>query len=190
MIKKNKALIFGGSGFLGGHLCDLLYEKGFNVTVYDLKKNRENKNIKFIKGSIEDVKEIAKHVKKYDYIFNFAGVSDIEKANLNPIKAINQNVIGTVNILEQIKNQKTLKRFIFSSSIYALSTQGGFYSSTKRSCENIIEDYANKYGLKFTILRYGSIYGSRSNSFNALHNFVYQGLRFKKIERDGKGDEI
>jgi len=191
MNKKNKIIVFGGSGFLGSHLCDLLNEKKFEITIYDIRKNRFNKKIKkFIKGNITDRKKISEIATKYDYIFNFAGISDIEQANLNPIETINQNFLGTVNILESIKNHKNLKRFVFASSIYAISSQGEFYSSTKRSCENIIENYSKKYGIKFSILRYGSIYGTRTNSLNAIYDFILQGIKNNKITRKGIGNEI
>ena len=190
-MKNYKVLIFGGSGFIGSHLTDLLYNKKFDVTVFDIfKNNLINKNIKFIKGSITDKKKIFEITKKYDYVFNFAGISDIGKANIDPIKTIDTNFIGTVNILEAIKFQKKIKRFIFASSIYAISSQGGFYSSTKRSSEDIIKNYAQKYGIKYSILRYGSIYGTRSNRFNAIYDFIYQGIKEKRIVRNGSGNEI
>lgn len=190
-MKNYKVLIFGGSGFIGSHLSDLLYNKKFDVTVFDIfKNNLINKNIKFIKGSITDKKKIFEITKKYDYVFNFAGISDIGKANIDPIKTIDANFIGTVNILEAIKSQKKIKRFIFASSIYAISSQGGFYSSTKRSSEDIIKNYAQKYGIKYSILRYGSIYGTRSNRFNAIYDFIYQGIKEKRIVRNGSGNEI
>tara|TARA_A100001011_G_C14311105_1_gene845652 strand:- start:865 stop:1740 length:876 start_codon:yes stop_codon:yes gene_type:complete len=191
MKKKFKAIIFGGSGFLGSHLSELLYKKNFQVTIYDIKKiNLRNKAIKFIKGSITNKKKVMRLTKGYDYVFNFAAISDISKANVNPTETINQNFLGNVNILEAIKKQKNVKRFIFASSIYAISSQGEFYSSTKRSSENIIENYSRKYGIKFSILRYGSIYGTRSGSLNTIHNFILQGLLNKKIIRKGLGNEI
>mgnify|MGYP001380570160 FL=1 len=98
--------------------------------------------------------------------------------------------MGNVNILESLKNHSNLKRFVFASSIYAISSQGEFYSSTKRSSENIIENYSNKYGIKYSILRYGSIYGTRTNKLNAIHNFILQGIRDNKIIRPGMGNEI
>ncbi len=190
-MKKNKALVFGGSGFLGSHLCDYLLKKNLDVTIYDVKKNNATSNkIKFIKGNILDSKKIKKVTKKYNYIFNFAGISDLSEANKIPINTINQNFLGTVNILEAIKRNQSIKRFIFASSIYAISDQGEFYSSTKRSCENIIQNYSSKYGLKFSILRYGSIYGTRSNKFNAIYNFIQQGLKEKKIVRNTLGHEV
>ena len=191
MRKKNKALIFGGSGFLGSHLSDFLINKGFDVTIYDLKKKHIiSKKVKFIKGNIVDNLKIKKITKNFDYIFNFAGISDIELANEKPIETINQNFLGTVNILESIKLNKKVKRFVFASSIYAISNQGEFYSSTKRACENIIQNYSKKYGIKFSILRYGSIYGTRANKLNAIYNFIHQGVKKKIITRKGTGNEL
>ena len=190
-MKRNKALIFGGSGFLGSHLSDLLKRKKFEVTIFDIKKTRFTNNFcKFIKGDISNKKKFTKILKKFDYIFNFAGISDIEEANKKPLETINQNFLANVNILESIKSHKNLKRFIFASSIYAISSQGEFYSSTKRSSENIIENYSNKYGIKFSILRYGSIYGTRANQLNAIHSFIKQAIKKKIITRAGLGNEI
>ncbi len=190
-MRKKKALIFGGSGFLGSHLSDLLIKKKIKVTIFDIKKTRFfNTDCKFIKGNISDKKKFSKKLKNFDYIFNFAGISDIEEANEKPIETINQNFLANVNILESLKNHKNLKRFIFASSIYAISSQGEFYSSTKRSTENIIENYSNKYGIKFSILRYGSIYGTRANQLNAIHGFIKQAIKKKIITRVGLGNEI
>ena len=56
MKKRNNALVFGGSGFLGSHLCDVLIKNKFNVTVFDIKRNKFKK-IKFIKGNITNRKK-------------------------------------------------------------------------------------------------------------------------------------
>ena len=83
-----------------------------------------------------------------------------------------------------MKNNKNVKRIIFASSIYARSRMGGFYSSTKRSCESLIEEYKNIFNLNYTILRFGSLYGLRANHFNAINNFVIQAIKYNKIERN------
>lgn len=191
MSVKYKAIILGGSGFLGDHLSKLLIKKKFDVSILDIRINKsKSKSVKFIKGDIKNFYNLKKILKNFDYIFNFAGISDLEDANKNPIKTITNNINGTVNILECIKNSKKLKRLIFASSIYAISKQGGFYSTTKRSCENLIEDYSKKYGIKFSILRYGSIYGVGSGTKNAIYNLIYQGIKNKKILREGTGNEV
>ena len=188
--KQKKAIVFGGSGFLGSHLCDVLSDDSFIVTIFDVKKSKYlREDQKFILGNINNYKQVEKAIKKNNYVFNFAGVSDIDEANQRPLKAINYNIIGTVNILEAIK-KKSVKIFIFASSIYSRSKQGGFYSTTKRTCESLIEDYSSKYKIKFTILRFGSLYGTRANNFNAILGIIRDGINNGKIIRKTSGKEI
>ena len=187
---KKKILIFGGSGFLASHLCDELIKKNYDVTIFDFKKSSYlRKGQKIIIGNIMNFKKVLKACKGIDIIYHFAAVADLKEANEKHLKAIKINIFGTVNILEAaIKNN--VKKLIFASSIYARSQQGGFYSTTKLSSEMIIERYCEKYPLKFVILRFGSLYGSRSNKFNPIGNFILQALKQKKIIRFSDGKEI
>ena len=74
-----KALVIGGSGFLGSHVADALTENNFEVSVLDkIKSKYINKKQKMIIGDITDKKIIEKHVKNTDYVYNFAGIADIE----------------------------------------------------------------------------------------------------------------
>ena len=135
-------------------------------------------------------RSVQRAIKHQNYVFHFAGVSDIEEANLNPFKTIKYNILGTTNILGAIKNNKKVNRIVFASSIYARSKRGGFYSSTKRSCESLIENYREKFNINYAILRFGSIYGLRANYFNIIHDLIFQGLKSNIIKRDGDGMEI
>ena len=189
--KKLKAIILGGSGFLGSHICDELSANGYKTTIFDKKKSQYIKtNQKMFIGDITNSKDVNIAVKNQNFVFHFAGVSDIDECNRNPLKAIRSNIIGTTNILEAIKKNKNIKKFIFASSIYARSKQGGFYSTTKRTCESLIEDYSQKYNINYIILRFGSLYGLRANNLNSIHKLIYQGFKYKKIEREGNGLEI
>ena len=191
MKNSKNAIVFGGSGFLGSHICDYLTEAGYVVTIFDKKKSifLKKKQKMFI-GNISDFYKVQKAIKNQKYVFHLAGVSDIKESNLNPFKTIKFNIMGTSNILEAMKNNKKVNRIIFASSIYARSKQGGFYSSTKRSCETLIEDYNSKFNINYTILRFGTLYGLRANYFNAINKFVIQAIKDNKIERDGDGGEI
>ena len=63
--KKLRILVFGGSGFLGSHVAEVLSERGHQVTIADLKKPSFIKNkIKFIKLDIKNKKKILNIVKK------------------------------------------------------------------------------------------------------------------------------
>ena len=60
-MRKYNALIFGGSGFLGVHLCNYLLDKKFKICVFDIKRNPNlNKKIKFIKGNIKNKNQVKK----------------------------------------------------------------------------------------------------------------------------------
>ena len=191
MKNSKNVIVFGGSGFLGSHICDCLADCGYKVTLFDKNRSKYLKqNQKMFVGDITDFSSVQKAIKHQNYVFHFAGVSDIGEANLNPFKTIKYNILGTTNILETIKNNKKINRIVFASSIYARCKRGGFYSSTKRTCESLIENYREKFNINYTILRFGSIYGLRANYFNIIHNLIVQGLKSNKIKRDGDGMEI
>jgi UDP-glucose 4-epimerase len=54
----------------------------------------------------------------------------------------------------------------------------------------LIENYNEVYGLPYTILRYGSLYGPRAGSTNAIHRFITQALKDGRIVRHGDGEEL
>ena len=190
-IKKKNVIVFGGAGFIGSHISDYLSAAGYKVTIFDKNKPKYiKKNQTMIIGDITNYHEVQKSLKNQIYIFHFAGVADLEESNLKPLKAIKSNIFGTANILEAMKKNKTNSRIIFASSIYARSEQGGVYSTTKRSCESLIENYSSDYNINYTILRFGSLYGLRANYFNAIQKLIIQGIKHKKIKKEGKGKEI
>ena len=189
-MKKNKMIILGGSGFLASHLVDLFEKRKIKTLIFDkIKKRKSNKIVKFVNGSILDKKKLLKIITPGDVVYHFAAVSDLDEANNNHLKAIEVNIMGTVNVLEACI-KKRVKKLIFSSSIYARSEQGGFYSTTKLASEMLIEKYARKFGLKYTIIRFGSLYGEKSNYFNTIKNLISQGIKQKRIIRNTEGNEI
>lgn len=185
-----KVIIFGGSGFLGSHVVDRLVEEKYEVTVFDtIQASYLNKKANFTKGDINNKEDVERAVVGKDIIYNYAGVSDIDEAKENPYETICTNVIGNMNILEACRKHK-VERFIFASTIYVYSNLGLFYRSSKQACELTIENYHKKYGVDFTILRYGSLYGPRSDKRNSVYRFLHNALQNKKIIRSGDGNEI
>ena len=185
-----KVIIFGGSGFIGSHVADVLTEEGFEVRIFDLKKSPYlSEKQRFIKGDILDRGKVEEAVAGNDIVYNFAGQADIDAAMNEPLDTVSTNIIGNTNILEACRRHG-IKRFIFASTIYVYSDTGSFYKSSKQSCELIIEDYQKQFGLDFTILRYGSLYGPRSDGRNWIHSILRQALDQKKITRKGDGEEI
>jgi len=185
-----KAIVFGGSGFLGSHVADALSEAGFKVVIYDSTESPYlQENQEMIIGDILDRENVAAAVAGCDYVYNFAGIADIKEACQDPFKTVQINTLGNTNILEACRKNQ-VKRFVFASSIYVYSTLAPFYRSSKQACELIIEDYQKVYGLDYTILRYGSLYGRRANEFNFISRVIKQAIEEGKIVRDGNGEEI
>jgi len=186
----NNAVVFGGTGFLGSHVADVLTERGFDVTIFDLKESKYLKNGQnMVIGDILDSSKVQEVVDGADIVFHFAGVADIKQANEKPVNAVQYNILGTTTILDACVRANVAK-FIFSSTVYVYSEHGGFYRSTKQACELLIENYQKTYGLDFTILRFGSLYGRRANDFNWIHEIIKQALKEGKIQRKGDGEEL
>jgi UDP-glucose 4-epimerase len=185
-----KVVVFGGSGFLGSHVADALSEKGYQVTIYDVRPSPYlQKTQQMILGDILDPRGVAAAVKGADIIYNFAGITDLNEARVNPVETIRHNILGNSIILDACR-KKSIKRFLFASSIYVYSNSGSFYRSSKQACELIIEDYQKAYGIAFTILRYGSLYGPRADERNWVYSMLKQALTENRIDRKGDGEEI
>lgn len=188
--KKEKATVFGGSGFLGSHTADFLTKKGWDVTIFDIKHSPHLKATqKMIVGDILDPEKVKTAVKGASVVYNFAGIADIEEASKNPIGTIKNNIIGNGNILEALKGKK-IERYVFASTIYVYSDTGSFYKDSKLACEMYINDYHKTYGIPYTIVRYGSLYGPRTNKKDRIYRMVNQALKDGKITYEGDGEEM
>lgn len=185
-----KAVVFGGSGFLGSHVADSLTEAGHDVTVYDLKPSPYiHGSQKMVVGDIMDEDKVSGAVEGAQVVYNFAGLADIEEASRKPLDTIRLNVLGNTVLLE-CSRKTGVKRFVYASTLYVYSKSGSFYRSSKQACELVIENYHEVYGLEYTILRYGSLYGSRSDERNWIHKILKQALTEGKIVRLGDGEEL
>ncbi|MGY8788277.1 MAG: NAD-dependent epimerase/dehydratase family protein, partial [Fidelibacterota bacterium] len=187
-MKNNKILIFGSSGFLGSHLVSAL-EKKNEVIQFDANSpDPINSKSKFIQGSILDKESILKAMNGVDIVYHFAAMTDLDIVNNNPAHAIEVNIAGTSNVLDACI-QKKIERFIFSSSVYVYSEFGGVYKSTKQACELLIEDYDKMYGLNYTILQLGSVYGPGAKQTNLISRLISDAITKGEIQHNGTGEE-
>lgn len=186
----SKIIVFGGSGFIGSHVADELSKAGHDVTIFDRNPSiylKENQNM--ILGNINDMDSVNKAIEGNEFVYNFAALSDLNDALEKPIEAIQNNILSNCYILEGCK-VNSISRFIYASSVYANSREGGFYGLTKKSAESFVEEYHRLYGLNFTILRYGSLYGPRSNEHNGLRKIISTALSEKELKYFGDEDSV
>ena len=180
-----KIVVIGGSGFLGSHVADKLTQAGHNVTIFDKKKSEWiSKKQKMVVGDVLKIDDLKKVISQSDVVYNFAAISDIDEAENKPQITANVNIIGTLNILELCKKYK-IKRIMFASTIYVYSLDGNFYRCSKQAAESFIEEYNRLFNLDYTILRYGSIYGPRSDNRNGLYKIIKAAIDKNEIIYEG-----
>ncbi len=186
MRSKNKTVtILGGNGYIGSHVAEIFSKKGYFVKVLDTKKPKnKKKNIRFFLGSILEKQKLKSAIKNANFVFNFAALADIDKASDKPYITAEVNVLGVINILNICK-LLGVKKIIQASSIYANSEQGSFYGCSKKASEDFIERFYERYKLRYSILRFGSLYGGLIKNGSGLQKLIYQAKKQKKIKYSG-----
>lgn len=210
-----KILLTGGAGFIGSHVAEALLALGDHVTIIDnldpfyapsIKRNNiktalQNPNCQFIEMDIRDeaaVQELGKI--PFDMIVHLAGKAGVRPSISNPRDYQKVNVNGTQNLLELAKDQ-LIKHFVFasSSSVYGVNPRVPWretdsdlqpispYASTKISCELLGHVYHKLYGIRFTGLRFFTVYGPRQRPDLAIHKFTKKILENEPIPVYGDG---
>jgi len=180
-----KAVVVGGSGFIGSHVADCLSDDGYQVTIYDFVKSlwfRESQEM--VIGDILDDKALKQVIKGADVVYNFAGLANLDQALNQPINTAKINILGNLNVLEACRIHN-VKRFIYASTMYVYSREGSFYRCSKQSSEHYVEEYQRVYGLDYTILRYGSLYGPRADDTNGIFRIISSALKTGKVQYKG-----
>jgi UDP-glucose 4-epimerase len=185
-----KAVIIGGSGFIGSHVADRLSDASYQVIIYDKVESQWlRKNQEMIVGDVLDVEKLNQVITGSEVVYNFAALADLNQALEQPIKTVNINILGNLNVMEACR-VNDVKRFIYASTIYVHSRDGGFYRCSKQASEAYVEEYQKIYGLDYTILRYGSLYGPRADNSNGLYRIVKLALDSRIVRYEGDIDSM
>jgi len=189
-IANEKVIVFGASGFLGSHVADALSAAGYRVRLFDrspspyLKKNQE-----MIVGDIMNLDQVIEAAKDASIVYNFAAIADIDEAHDKPIPTATINVLGNMHALEAARIAGA-RRFVFASSVYVYSESGSFYRASKQAAERFTETYHDRYGLNYNILRYGSLYGRRSDTRNGIYRMLHEAVAHHSITYKGSGEAM
>ncbi len=185
-----RILITGGSGFLGQYLLKELLKTKNEIIVIDKNKIFFEKKITFFNEDINNDKLLEKIFKrKIDYVFHFAALADINLSSLQPENTVIDNILTTVKLLKYSSKFK-IKRFFLASTVYVHSNEGSFYKSSKIAAESYVQEFYKKHKLKFTILRFGSLYGPQSDITNGLYRIIERALRDKQITYEGDSESM
>lgn len=185
-----KVLVTGSSGFLGSHIVDRLVEKNHSVVSLDIAPSKfKNNEAEEIIGDYGDTDLIVKVLDKVDIVYHIGAIADIEHAKDNPSKTFETNIVSTCKLLDAMIHKK-VQSIYFASTIYVNSERGSFYKISKQACESIIYEYSLLNNINFTNLRFGTLWGPRSNNTNAIYDYLFQAAKNDKIDVSGSGDEI
>lgn len=174
-----KALVTGGAGFIGSNLVDHLLENGHQVLVIDNESAECNEQFFWnpaaenYKMDIKDYENTRDLYNGVDAVFHLAAEARIQPCIINPIKAVETNMLGTATVL-QCAREAGVKRFVYSStsSAYGLKNIPPLietmpndclnpYSVSKVGGEELCKMYSEMYGLQTVIFRYFNVYGER-----------------------------
>ncbi len=185
-----RVLVIGGSGFLGSHVADALSEAGYNVLIFDRQESKwKRPNQEMIIGDMMDLSLLNAAILGCYAVYNFAAIADLDEAITKPVETVRINILGNVQILETCR-KFNVERYVYASTVYVNSREGGFYRCSKRAAEQYVEQYQESYGLNYTILRYGSLYGPRSDEHNGLWRIVRKALETGKVSYNGSSEAM
>lgn len=206
------ALVTGGAGFIGSHLCELLLAKGYRVICVDNLSTGSIDNIDHLRG--EDFRFIKQDVTEYiyikeplDYILHFASpASPIDYLRM-PIQTLKVGSLGTHKALGLAKEKNAVFLLASTSEVYGdpevhpqperywgnVNPIGprGVYDEAKRFAEAMTMAYHRYHGLRTRIARIFNTYGPRMrlNDGRVVPNFVYQALRQEPLTVYGDGTQ-
>jgi UDP-glucose 4-epimerase len=185
-----RLLVTGGAGFLGSHLVDALIGRGHTVTVLDRKRSPWLPDeVRTVEADLADRSALAAAVEGNDCVYHLAGFADLNAAKTRPLDTVHANILGTVHLLEAMRTHG-VSRFLFASTAYVYSREGGFYRCSKQACESYIEEYARTFGLRYTIIRYGSLYGPRADASNGVYRLLRTAMTEGRLSYSGGPDDI
>ncbi len=204
-----KVLVTGAAGFIGSHVCDHLVNNGYEVIALDDLsggfEDNVNAKAKFIKGSINDVDLINNLFKEHQftYVFHLAAYAAEGLSHFIRRFNYNNNLIGSINLINASINAGTVKCFVFTSSIAVYGKNQlpmkedmtpqpeDPYGISKLAVEQDLKSAHEMFGMDYIIFRPHNVYGERQNIGDPYRNvvgiFMNQIMQGKKLTVFGDG---
>lgn len=177
-----KAIVTGGAGFIGSHVVDRLISDGYSVTVIDnmttgtmenLKQHKDNPKVKVYNTDIRDAETLNKIFAGHDAVFHLAAQANIRKSATDHKSDLDNNLVGTINVLEaMLQNKISDLVFASTSALYGeanvrptpedyMGLQTSLYGASKLACEAYAEVFTQFSPINFWAFRFSNIIGER-----------------------------
>jgi UDP-glucose 4-epimerase len=201
-------LVTGAAGFIGSHLVDRLLAGGHEVTGFDnfstgqpefLREASASPRFRLERGDLLDAAALGRAMEGAEFVFHMAANADVRFGTEHPRKDLEQNTVGTANVLEAMRI-RGVRRIAFAStgSVYGepaifptpedapFPIQTSLYAASKLAAEGLIEAYCAGFGMQACIFRFVSILGERYTHGHVLD--FYRQLREHPAHLDVLGD--
>lgn len=204
-----RALVSGGAGFLGSHLCERLLKNGFEVICLDNFFTGQKRNIlHLMKDPYFDLvrQDITLPYRAdTDFIFNLACPASPPHYQADPVQTVKTSVMGAINMLDLAKQCGASILQTSTSEVYGdphvhpqpetywgnVNCTGirSCYDEGKRCAETLFFDYHRQYGVNIKVVRIFNTYGPRMhpNDGRVVSNFIMQALKNEDITIYGDG---
>jgi UDP-glucose 4-epimerase len=185
-----KILITGGLGYIGAKLALAL--KGHEVEVFDKPKDIRNEQ------------ELKEAIKGKDIVYHLAALAELSYTDAHPQETYEVNIVGTNNISRICAEEGVLLNFVSTCCIYGNAKEkvsredksinpSDTYAMSKAAGEYLVKMWGLAKGLKYNILRFGTVYGESLNkdmrSDMAIQKFVNAAINNLPITITGDGNQ-
>ena len=191
MINNSTIFITGGTGSFGKRLSKILLSKykAKKIIIYsrdELKQTEMQKEfadlrtkteIRFFLGDVRDLARLKYAIKDADILVHAAALKHVPVAEYNPFEAVKTNIIGAQNIISAAL-KKNVKRVVALSTDKACAPIN-LYGATKLCSDKLFISANNikgKKNIKFSVVRYGNVFGSRGSVYNIFKEFKDKGF--------------
>ena len=195
-----KALITGGSGFIGLLLANRLLEQGHEVKILDLKKPEvQHEKLEFVNKSVND--DVSEDIKGCDIVYHFAALLGVNTSDELPLDTMRINLEGSVNVFKSAM-EVGVKDIIFSSSsevygnprelpIREDSAKGpvSAYGVSKLAAEIYAGAYNHDFDSHIKIARFFNVYGPKQSNNFVVSIFLNNALQNKPLRVFGDGSQ-
>lgn len=204
-----RALVLGGSGFIGSHIVDALLAQGARVRVFDRAPERHRPplhGVDFVQGDWGDTAALAEALADVDTVFHLISTTVPGTSNLDPVGDIQSNLVNTVRLLELMRAEG-VRRLVYLSSggtVYGIPESDpvpeshplrpiSSYGIVKVAIENYLFMEERLHGLQPTILRASNPYGARQGHGGVqgvIGTFLWKIIQDEPIQLWGDGSIV
>lgn len=178
---KKTALVTGGAGFIGTHLCRRLYQEGYRVVSLDNYFSGSKKNhidgVEYIEGHTKDIQSLITF--RPDILFHLGEYARVRHSLEEPQLVLDLNTVGTARVVEFWRTHGMKLVYAGSSTKFAQPRADGVegkdrspYSWSKAMNCELVSNYGRWYGLPFAIAYFYNVYGPGERPSDQYGTFI------------------